>query len=226
MDKSLLNYALCWFILEVTNERNELYPQETLYSLVMALQMYFHSQGVYHKFLQDSAFVEVRNTLDNRMKSLSKQGLVMKKEKAQPFTLSHEEKMWSSGVLGESNPEQLLNTVIYLLGIHCSLRAVDEHKALKIGYYLQIKCKFDKELNAHFLKYRETYSKNHQGGLADLNIKPKVITVYENKGEPLRYVIYLYKKYVGLRPNHDPKCSYDLYLWPLKRYTEHMWYSC
>ncbi len=108
--------------------------------------MYFHSQGVYHKFLQDPTFAEVHNTLDNYMKSLSKQGIMIKKEKAQLFTISDKEKMWSFGILSESTLEQLLNTVIYLMGVHLSLHAVDEHKALKIGYYSQIKCKYDKEL--------------------------------------------------------------------------------
>ena len=36
----------------------------------------------------------------------------------------------------------------------------------------------------------------------------------------------LCEKYVSLRPSHNPKCSQDLYLRPLKRYTEHVWYSC
>ncbi len=136
--------------------------------------------------------------------------------------------MWSSRVLGESTPEQLLNTIIYLLGVYLSLHAVEEHKALKIGYYLQIKCKckYDKELEAHFIEYKETCSKNHQGGLGNLNKKPNIVTVYENKDQPSRYLIYLYKKYVGLRLSHDPKCSHDLYLRPLKCYTEHVWYSC
>lgn len=67
-----LNFALCQFILEVTNELNELYPHETLYSLIMSLQMYFHSHGMYHKFLSDRDFADIRNILDNRMKVLSK----------------------------------------------------------------------------------------------------------------------------------------------------------
>ena len=30
--------------------------------------------------------------------------------------------MWKSGLLGEQHPCQLLDTLIYLLGIHCALR--------------------------------------------------------------------------------------------------------
>ncbi len=93
MEKGLLNYALCHFLLEVCNEKNEFYTRDTLYALLMSLQIYCHSHGVYHKFMQDSAFTDVCNTLDNRMKSLSKLGLVAKKEKSQPFTHEEEEHM-------------------------------------------------------------------------------------------------------------------------------------
>ena len=34
--------------------------------------------------------------------------------------------MWAEGILGQDNPKQLLNTLIYLLGVYLSLHAVDE----------------------------------------------------------------------------------------------------
>ncbi len=226
MDKELLNYALCRFLLEVTNECNELYPCEMLYSLLLLLQMYCHSKGVYHKFLQDEAFVDVCNTLDNRMKMLSRQGVVTKHEKALPFTSSEEDIMWEKGTLGDDNPEQLVNTLIFLLGIHLSLHVIDEHKALKVGFHIQIKVKFDEENDCEFLEYTEVCSKNHQGGVKELNAHPKVIRAYQNKLNPAHCVVSLYKKYLGLQLIHDPKCSHNLYLRPLKHYSEHVWYSC
>ena len=69
------------------------------------------------------------------MKSLSKVGKITKKEKAEPFTLEEENYMWDSGVLGQDNPKQLLNTLLYMLGVHLSLYAVEEYKGLKTGYY-------------------------------------------------------------------------------------------
>ncbi len=111
--------------------------------------------------MQDACFSDICNTLDNHMKLLSKIGLAARKEKAQPFSLEEEEHMWYSGILGESSPEQLLNTVIFLLGIHLSLHAVDKHKALKTRCYSQIKVKFNEKLNCKFLEYTEQCSKNH-----------------------------------------------------------------
>ncbi len=114
-----LSYALCRFLLEVTNEKSDLYPHETLYSLLLLLQMYLHGKGIYYKFMQDPDFADVRNTLDNHMK-LSKLGMVTKKEKAQPFTLSEEEKMWAEGILGQDNPEHFDLFTGYALVIACS----------------------------------------------------------------------------------------------------------
>ena len=225
MSKSELLYTLCHFLLEVMNEKSDLYPHETLYSILICLQMYLHSKGVYYKFIQDPDFADVQNTLDNRIKHLSRLGLVTKKEKSQPFTMSEKEKMWSSGVLGVDNPEQLLNTLMYLLGVHLCLCAV-EHKSLKVGYYSQIKVKFDNDKGCKFLQYTETWSKNHQGGTKDLNIHPKIVNAYANLENPASCVVSIYETYLSHRPSHDPKYSHDLYLHPLKRYTEHVWYSC
>ncbi len=159
------------------------------------------------------------------MKYLSRLGLITKKEKAQPFTMNEEEAMWKSTVLGQDNPEQLLNILMYLLGVHLCLHAVDEHKSLKVGYYLQIKVKFDEDRDCKFFEFVKTCSKNHQRGTKDFNVKLKRVTVYKNKENPTRYVVAIYQKYLSVCPSHDPKCSHDLYLRPLKRYTEHVWYS-
>ena len=40
------------------------------------------------------------------------------------ISLSHESKMFECNALGESNPAQLLRTVIYMLGLHLALRGV------------------------------------------------------------------------------------------------------
>ena len=82
MSKSELSYALCHFLLEVMNKKSDLYPHETLYSILMCLQMYLHSKGIYYKFMQDPNFANIQNTLDNRMKYLLRLGLVTKKEKS------------------------------------------------------------------------------------------------------------------------------------------------
>ena len=47
--------------------------------------------------------------------------------------IDQENYMWSTGLLGDNTPEKLVNTLPYLIGVHFTLRAVEEHKALKVG---------------------------------------------------------------------------------------------
>ena len=59
---------------------------------------------------------------------------------AAPIPILTEEKMWATGMLGEFNPTQLMETVLYLLGINFALRGGYEHKVLRRpGFNPQIK---------------------------------------------------------------------------------------
>ena len=93
--------------------------------------------------------------------------LVVKKKQAQFITYSYESEMWQKGVLGEDCPDRLKDTVLFLLGRQCALRASDEH------YYLRHPSPSEPsqlsfELNALGVKclvyHEDTISKTHDGG--------------------------------------------------------------
>ena len=44
--------------------------------------------------------------------------------------------MWNTGLLGDDSPEKLVNTLLYLIGVHFALRACDEYKVLKVREWL------------------------------------------------------------------------------------------
>ncbi len=73
---------------------------------------------------------------------------------------------------------------MYLLGIHFALHGGEEHKALKVGVFAQIKLQFDEELGVKFLQYQLTQLKSNQGGIKDMKRKPKVVKAYENLANP------------------------------------------
>ena len=50
---------------------------------------------------------------------------------AEMISLEVEDKLWRDGVIGEQTPEQLRNTVLFLIGVNCGLRAGDEHHNLR-----------------------------------------------------------------------------------------------
>ena len=68
-----------------------------------------------------------RRTLDEEMKRLHASGLAVQKRQAEPITIEEENALWEKGVLGKSDPKTLLDTVLFLCGIHFSLRSSQEH---------------------------------------------------------------------------------------------------
>ena len=50
MSKDNLNYALSRFICEVTKSNGEDYPGETLYEIIISLQLFFEQEGILINF--------------------------------------------------------------------------------------------------------------------------------------------------------------------------------
>lgn len=225
MSPERMRSALGFFILEVRKKNGDYYPSDTLYELIISLQIYLHIYGCYLKFLDDPYFVSLRNGLDNRMKFLASQGYYCCRQKAEAIDAEDEMDMWEKGILGDSNPQQLLETVLYMLGVHFALRAGKEHRALRLGDRSQFMVRFDKGANLFYLEYTEDTSKNNQGGLKHRKIQNKVARAYENRESPEKCVVKLYRKYISLRPSENPKCPDDFYLQPLTDPTDSCWYS-
>lgn len=216
-----LTYAMTRFIFEVRDKKGDYYKRDTLYELVIAIQMYCHMYGRFVKFIDEDLFRDVHNALDNQMKFLASNGYSCPRKKADPVEVKDEENMWLEGVLGDSNPKQLVDTMLYLLGVHFALRAGKEHKALRVGERSQLVLKFDQNARVHYLEYTEDTSKNNQGGLKHRHIAKKVSRAYENVQNPDRCVVRLYRKYLNLRPPNAPQ---DFYLRPLLNPKEDCWY--
>ena len=179
------------------------------------------------KLLDHPGLVQMHNTLDNRMKELSKEGVIRDWQQLQPISLQQEEHLWNTGLLGDDTPEKLVNTLLYLIGLHFALHACDEHKALKVGYYSQLRIKMDQESNRCYLEYTEKHSKNFQGSIQSLKSKPKVVRAFENLENSEYCIVHIFEKYLAKHPSQDPKCSKDLYLRPLAKPTcAGTWYSC
>ena len=104
-----------------------------------------------------------------------------------------EEKLWKMGILGESNPDQLRNTILFLVRSRFSLRGGKEHRALSRYPTPQIQIE---EINGkRCLVYRERVSKTNQGGIQSLrSVTPKVSCAFCSGYRP-RCFIELFHKY-------------------------------
>ena len=85
------------------------------------------------------------------------------------------------GVLGEQTPVQLLDTVMFLIGVNCSLRGGQEHRNLRRpGFNEQITIGVDDD-NVKCPKFvHDVHGKNNQGGLTRRFVQPKPIHMYQN----------------------------------------------
>ena len=216
--------TLCLFIMEVKDSGGNDYNRDTLYDLIIMVQCFFKENRCPYKFFEDTEFFDLKNTLDNRMKQLSKEGKIAPRVKAVPISVQEEEILWASGHLGDDTPVKLVDTLLYLLGVHFALRAADEHKSLKVND--QLKVLYDSEVGLKYLYYEENTSKCNQGGISSRTYEPKQGRAYENVVNSDRCVVRIFEKYLSLRPSHLPKCSTDLYLRPLSVPNGSIWYSC
>ena len=76
------------------------------------------------------------------------------------------------GVLGDTTPQKLVDTILYMFGVHFALRAGTEHRNLR---HINSQIFLHKDSNgAKYLCYTEDVSKNCQGGLKHRKINTKM----------------------------------------------------
>ena len=113
LDKKCFEYSMCKFLAEVVKVKDgSEYPGHTLYQLVVSIQKFLFIQGIKWKLVEGD-FDDLRCTLDNLMKDRAAKSIGTVKKQANMLTYRQEQKMWDSGYLGESNPMQLRETVIF-----------------------------------------------------------------------------------------------------------------
>ena len=125
-----LKFALCHFIMEVKKINGQDFPGKTLYHIVVCVQFHLECMGFAFKLINDTAFCDLKFTLDNTMKARISQGIGLATRKSEVITSTDEDLLWSLDLLDIMHPDQLLNTVIYSIGKGFALCAGKEHRAL------------------------------------------------------------------------------------------------
>ena len=132
-----------------------------------------------------------------------------------------EETLWKNGLLGDHNPQVLLDTLVYLTGLNFALRSGEEHRRLR-HKPSQINV-INPEGEAPYIAYTEDIPKTNQGGLKSRKIIPKSVIHHANLQNPSRCLVHLFIKYSQLCPSDRPDGA--LYLTPLKNPTQERWYG-
>ena len=223
-----LCHSLCRFVPEVTKSRGEgLYPAKTLYQMVVAIQKYLWVNRIHWQLIEGIAFIELKNVLNNIMMERTKLNIGVVTKQAEVITFEFEQKLWELSILGEDTPDKLRDTCLFLLGINCLLRAVDEHYNLRRdlpGKPSQISFRIN-DFGEKCLVYQEdSVTKTHDGGLNDMRRERKTVWVYPNKQNVSRCPVRLVQKYINLCPKNYQKKD-NFYLKGLAKKTPNLWYA-
>ena len=218
-----LNYSICRFLTEIKKLDGSDFPPKTLKDIILSLQFYLETRGYTYHLIDDDLFREIRFTLDNLMKRRTILGLGNHVRQAQIITFEDEELMWKKGVLGSGSPRQLVDTILYKVGLCCALRAGKEHRVLRsIGRNSQFKFAYDFD-NQLYVEYREDIGlKTNKGGLKHTKVTPKIVNIYPGP-DPNRCLVSLLQKYTALLPKE--RRSDAFYLRPLARAKEGVWFA-
>ena len=221
MTHTELTHWLSRFVVEVRKVDGTEYPPNTLHHIVAGLQNHLRLEGKMVDLFKDRQFAPFQASLDGEMKRLQACGLGAKKRQAEVITHEEEEKLWESGQLGDSTPQQLLDTIVFCCGLFFALRSSKEHRQLcRTPPQIEL---IERPGERAYLRYREDVSKNHPGGLKARNIPSKVVYHHANLENPQRCFVRLYKKYLALSPADAPADAF--YLKPARSPTSSCWFS-
>ena len=108
----------------------------TLYQLCCGLQRHLRDNG--HAGLNvftDTLFKQIQDCLDAEVKrlSLTRLGVGSNIKEGQALSEDEENKLWKLGLLGDSSPRVLLDTMVFLIGKNFWLRSGKENRNLKFS---------------------------------------------------------------------------------------------
>ena len=211
-----LCHALCRFITEIKEVNGDEFSGKTLYDILVCIQFHLKCYGFGFKIPNDEAFRDIKFTLDNNMKACVASGIGISMKQAQFLSVTDEDYLWSLRYLGNSTPDQLLNTMVFCVGKGFALQAGKEHRALRaIPFNSQLAFHRNDD-NEIYLQYTEDIGlKTNKGGLKHKKVELKTVVMYASD-RPDCCPLCIILKYMALLPK---TCTCQtFYLQPCKKF--------
>ena len=159
-----LQHWICAFVLEIRKKDGSEFIPNTLHHICAGIMRYLRTNGMPElDIFKQAGFSRFRMVLDSEMKRLQASGIGTVQKKAEPITFEEEEILWQKKILGDSTPQSLLDTMLYMNGLYFALHGGKEHRNLRYKPS-QIRL-LETPGERPYLMYIEDVSKNHPGGL-------------------------------------------------------------
>ena len=213
-----LNFVLSVFFMALKKKDGGDYTSGSIFSVATALQRHFEMNGKPISIFNDPQFLGLKNVIDNAMQEKCKQGIGITKKQAAVITVSQENTLWEKKILGDGDPQTLLDTVFWVVGVNFGLRGGDEHRKLTRENFRVERDAQGKQ----YLEYMEIISKTYKGGLKHRKIDPHKARAYAISGSE-RCPVSIYTKYISkLSLNASPAA---FYFQPLVKPRDDVWFS-
>ena len=197
-----------------------------MYQLVTLIQKYLHVNKVYWKLIESPEFEDLCNVLDNVMKERTEAQIGTVKRQAKFITYEFENELWEKGFLGDNSPDRLRDTVLFLIGINCTLHAGDEHYQLRRempNKKSQLQFEMSDLGEKCLVYYEDPGTKSNDGGLKQIKIDRKIVWVHPNNVHREHCPVRLVEKYLSLCLKYEKKENF--YLQSLQKLTPKQWYA-
>ena len=99
------------------------------------LRRYLKEKGYAKDIVNDECFAGADRVLEDNARNLRETGLGKRPNRACSLTEEEENILWDCGLLGDSSPKALLNTMWLLLCQHFGLRGRQEHHDMMVEYF-------------------------------------------------------------------------------------------
>ena len=193
-----LDKLLCKFFMTIKRKDGNNYEPDTLTSIQRSIQRYLQQQNADFNIIKDNDFHLSREVLAARRKSLVSDGKGNRPNATRPLTDSEEDKLFSVGYFGESDPLVLQRTLWWLLSLQFGFRARDESQKLRWG---DVELTADPDTNNEMLVWLAERGSKTRTGKENVHQRAFNPTIQSISGsDSYRCPVRLYKKFRSHRP--------------------------
>ena len=141
----------------------------------------------------DASFKTFQTAVDNLFKQLTSDGIGAEARPTEGISTEEEAVLWETGTLNVTTPKGLLRAAFFVCGKCFCLRGGEEHRALGLSQLQRLK-------NPNRYVYVENSSKNRPGGLNQMKLSHKSVTIVASDSSGDKCPVFILDMYISKLP--------------------------